>query len=273
MIIIPFIFGLLFILLTIASIFLFKIIFKVEKLKGFLVGIISSLITCAAYAIIIIISVFVLNKVISNNVNNGSIDILINSINDVSELNQLPFLTLFLAWGIIALLFLVLFLSLFFSIKIISKSEDDSSLIFIFFSGFILIPSIFWYVFCILLSFKINIFSNITNVEFDIFSNYFILLFEFGALFFIILIAGTSIMIMLHHKEYNNLIIWICVFTFFVPVIFYFFGFLSNKAFFFSFLNGACPLVSIILACFLYRKYASSPRSSGSLLQNRVEMT
>ena len=272
MIIVPFIIGLLFILLTLISIFLFKIIFKIQNFKGFLVGLITSLITCVAYAVIIIISVFILNKVISNNIEKGSIDILINSINDVTELERLPFLTLFLVWGILALLFLVLFFSLFFSIKILSKQGNNSSDIFIFFSEFILIPSIFWYVFCILLSFEINIFSKITNVEFDIFSNYFILLFELGALCLIILIAGSSIMIMLHHKDYHKLIIWICVVTFYLPVIFYFFGFLTKKAFFFSFLNGASPLLSIILGWFLYDKYENY-HSSDYLLGSRVEMT
>ena len=115
-------------------------------------------------------------------------------------------------------------------------------------------------------------FSNITDEIFNIFSNYFTIIIEFGALLFLLLIAGCSIMIMLHHKDYNSSIIWICIATFFAPVIFYLFGFLTAKAFFFSFLNGACPLLSMVFGCFLYYKYASSPGNSEKTLGSKLEM-
>jgi len=219
------------------------------------------------------VGIIVLNIVISNDVENEGIEIFINSFDDITNLEELSFLTKFLAWGILAILYIVLFLVLYFGIKTISHFEDESNMIFMFISGYNLIPSIFWYTFCILLSFEINIFSNITDDIFDIFTNYFTILMEFGALFFLLLIAGSSIMIMLHHKDYNSLIIWICIATFFAPVIFYFFGFLTAKAFFFSFLNGACPLLSMVFGCFLYYKYASSPGNSEKTLGTKLEMS
>ena len=273
MLIAPFIIGLIFIVLTIASPIVFKFIFNVEKFNGFLTGLVCSLITCASLAVLIVVGIIVLNIVISNDVENEGIEILINSFDDITNLEELSFLTKFLAWGIIAILYIVLFLVLYFGIKTISHFEDESNMIFMFIGRYNLIPSIFWYIFCILLSFEINIFSNITDDIFDIFTNYFIILIEFGALFFLLLIAGSSIMIMLHHKDYNSLIIWICIATFFAPVIFYFLGFLTAKAFFFSFLNGACPLLSMVFGCFLYYKYASSPGNSDKTLGTKLEMS
>ena len=262
MLIAPFIIGLIFIILAIASPILFKFIFNIEKFNGFLTGLISSLITCSSIAVIILISVLVLNKVISNDIENEGVEILINSLDDITNLEDLSFSTKLLAWAILAILFIILFLVLYFGIQFISHFEDESNMIFMFIAGYNLIPSIFWYTFCILLSFEINMFSNITGDIFDIFTNYFIILIEFGGLFFILLLAGCSIMIMLHHKDYNSSIIWVCIATFFIPVIFYFLGFLTAKAFFFSFLSAACPLLSMVFGCFLYHKYASNPGNS-----------
>ena len=273
MIVAPFIIGLIFLLFIIALPLLFKIIFKIEEWKGFIFGLISSFITCAIVAALIASSIAILNKVISNDADNGGIEILINSLNDVMELEELSKGTLILLWGLIVIVFLVIFLLLFFSIKILIKPEDDSNIIMHFISGFILLPSIFWYIFCILLSFEKNMFSKITSGEiFDIFTNYFIILIEFGGIFFILLIFGSSIMIMIHHKGFNSLIIWISVIIFFAPIILYLLGFLTLKAFFFSFLNGVCPLLSFAFGCFLYHKYATNSSNSSSLLGSKVEM-
>ena len=67
----------------------------------------------------------------------------------------------------------------------------------------------------------------------------FVLIFEFGGLSLFILLAGTSIMMILHHKEYHCLIIWVCAACYFAPVIFYFLGFVTLKAFFLLFMNAA----------------------------------
>ena len=129
-------------------------------------------------------------------------------------------------------------------------------MIFLFIAGYNLMPSIFWYFFCILLTFEINMFSKIT----DEILMFFTILIEFRPLFFFLLIDVCSIMTMLHLKDYNSSIIWICIATFFAPVIFYFLGFL--KEIFFSFLNGTYPFLLMVFGCFLYYKYASSPGNS-----------
>jgi hypothetical protein len=271
MLVAGFIVGLVFIIIILALPFLFKIFFKIDEWKGFLIGLISSLITSNILAGLIAGSVAILNNIIKNKVDNGGIEILINSLNDIEELNALSKPILILVWGVIAIIFLALFLLLFFSIKILVKQVEDSNIIFHFISGFILLPSLFWYIFCILLSFKINMFSKITSeLSFNIFNNFFIILIEFGGIFFILLIIGSALMIMLHLGEYNSNIIWICVVIFFAPIILYLIGFLLIKAFFFSFLNGACPLLSFACGCFLFHKYASGPETP--LLGTKVEM-
>ena len=271
MIIGPFILGLIFLFFSIVLPFFFKILFGIEKYSAYLLGLISSFITSVFLIILIIISIFSLSAAISKD-SDGDFEILINSLNDITVLEDLSFLTLLLAWGLIAIIFLTIFLILFFSIKRISKEEEDSNVIFMYISGYIIIPSLFWYIFCILLSLEKNIFSKLTDNIFDIFTSHFILLIELGGLFFIFLIIGSTIMIMLHYKEFNSFIIWFCVGTYFGPVIFYFLGFLTLKPFFFSFLNGACPLLSLVFSCFLYRKYAGDQRDSTHLYDNNVEM-
>ena len=272
MLVVAFIFGLVFLIIIIAFPFLTKFFFHFGEWKGFLIGLISSFIASDIIAALVAASVAILNKVIKNKVKGGGIEILINSLNDIEELEVLSKPILILVWGFIVVIFLAIFLLLFFSIKILMNQEYDSNIIFFFISGFILLPSLFWYIFCILLSFNINMFSKITNGEiFDIFNNFFVILIEFGGIFFILLIIGSGIMIMLHFKEYNRLIIWVCVITFFAPIILYLIGFLTLKAFFFSFLNGACPLLSFVFGCYLFHKYAYGP--DVPLLGTKVEMS
>jgi len=271
MLVATFIIALIFILLPIVSPFLFKIIFKIPKFTGYCLGIICSVITSVTLIVLLVISLVILGVIITSS-QNTNLNILIDTFNDINELQNLSFYILFIIWLIIALLFLAMFLILFFFIKKISKPEDESNTIFMFFSGYILIPALLWYVFCLILSLELETFKNISTDGVEVINTVFILYVEFGGLFLFILLAGTSIMIMLHHKEYNNLIIWLCVASYFAPLIFYFLGFLTLKAFFFSFLNGACPIISIVFASFLYHKYASSPGNSSQLLGSKVEM-
>lgn len=271
MLVATFIIALIFILLPIVSPFLFKIIFKIPKFTGYCLGIICSVITSVTLIVLLVISLVILGVIITSS-QNTNLNILIDTFNDINELQNLSFYILFIIWLIIALLFLAMFLILFFFIKKISKPEDESNTIFMFFSGYILIPALLWYVFCLILSLDLETFKNISTDGVEVINTVFILYVEFGGLFLFILLAGTSIMIMLHHKEYNNLIIWLCVACYFAPLIFYFLGFLTLKTFFFSFLNGACPIISIVFASFLYHKYASSPGNSSQLLGSKVEM-
>ena len=165
----PFVVGLVFIILTLASPILSKFTFKIEKFNGLLLGIITSLITCVSLGVIITVSIIIMKILISKDVENGGMEILINSLNDVTELEKLSFLTLFIVWVAMTLTFALIFIILFFLIKRISKPEDDSIIIFMFCSGYILIPSLFWNIFCILLCFEINMFGSLTGGIFDIF--------------------------------------------------------------------------------------------------------
>ena len=229
MLILPLIIGIIFFLFVIGSPFIFKLIFKIQNFFGYCIGICCSIITGLILVILLIICMIILGVLLSNN--NSNFESLINSFNDINKLKDISFIILFSIWIIIALIFLVIFLILYFYTKKISKEEDNHENIFMFFSGYILIPYTIYYLFCIFLSFELSFINS------ELISSVMIILIEFGALFFILLIAGSSIMMMLHHKQFNKVIIWICVIPYFAPLIFYFLGFVTLQAFFFSYLH------------------------------------
>ena len=274
MLVAPFIIAIIFILIPIGLPFLFKIIFKLENFAGYCLGIICSVVTSVSIIVLFIISMIVLAVILSSN---GGLDTLINSFNDINELKNVSFWILFSIWAVIALLFLTMFLILFFFIKKLANQEESYT-IFMFYAGYILIPAIIWYICCFLLSLELEMLSKQIpqgqgQDATQLIDTVFVLVVEFGGLFLFILLAGTSIMMILHHKEYHCLIIWICAACYFAPVIFYFLGFVTLKAFFFSFLNGASPLLSIVLAIFLYYKYEGSLVESHGDVEENVEMT
>jgi hypothetical protein len=274
MLVSPFIIAIIFILIPIGLPFLFKIIFKLENFAGYCLGIICSVVTSVSIIVLFIISMIVLAVILSSN---GGLDKLINSFNDINELKNVSFWILFSIWAVIALLFLTMFLILFFFIKKLANQEESYT-IFMFYAGYILIPAIIWYICCFLLSLELEMLSKQIpqgqgQDATQLIDTVFVLVVEFGGLFLFILLAGTSIMMILHHKEYHCLIIWICAACYFAPVIFYFLGFVTLKAFFFSFLNGASPILSIVLASFLYYKYEGSLVESHGDVEENVEMT
>ena len=263
MLILPFIIGIIFLVLVIGSPFIFKLIFKIKNFFGYRIGICCFIITSIILVILLVIYSIVLGVLLSNNDTN--IESFINSLNDINQLKDFPFIILFSLWIILALIFLSIFLILYFYTKKISKEEDNHENIFMFFSGYILIPYTLYYLCCILLSFELFELDFIIS---EINTSVLIILIEIGALFFILLIAGSSIMMMLHHKKFNNLIIWLCVIPYFCPLIFYLIGFITLKGIFFTYLNLFCPVISIVFASFLYYKYASNQDSSGDEYSN-----
>ena len=263
MLILPFIIGIIFFVLVIGSPFIFKLIFKIKNFFGYRIGICCFIITSIILVILLVIYSIVLGVLLSNNDTN--IESFINSLNDINQLKDFPFIILFSLWIILALIFLSIFLILYFYTKKISKEEDNHENIFMFFSGYILIPYTLYYLCCILLSFELFELDFIIS---EINTSVLIILIEIGALFFILLIAGSSIMMMLHHKKFNNLIIWLCVIPYFGPLIFYFIGFITLKGIFFTYLNLLCPVISIAFASFLYYKYASNQDNSGDEYSN-----
>ena len=253
MLILPFIIGIIFLVLVIGSPFIFKLIFKIKNFFGYRIGICCFIITSIILVILLVIYSIILGVLLSNNDTN--IESFINSLNDINQLKDFPFIILFSLWIILVLIFLSIFLILYFYTKKISKEEDNHENIFMFFSGYILIPYTLYYLCCILLSFELFELDFIIS---EINTSVLIILIEIGALFFILLIAGSSIMMMLHHKKFNNLIIWLCVIPYFCPLIFYLIGFITLKGIFFTYLNLLCPVISIAFASFLYYKYASN---------------
>jgi hypothetical protein len=263
MLILPSIIGIIFLVLVIGSPFIFKLIFKIKNFLGYRIGICCFIITSIILVILLVIYSIVLGVLLSNNDTN--IESFINSLNDLNQLKDFPFIILFSLWIILVLIFLSIFLILYFYTKKISKEEDNHENIFMFFSGYILIPYTLYYLCCILLSFELFELNFIIS---EINTSVLIILIEIGALFFILLIAGSSIMMMLHHKKFNNLIIWLCVIPYYGPLIFYLIGFIILKEIFFTYLNLLCPVISIVFASFLYYKYASNQDNSGDEYSN-----
>ena len=262
-----FIIAIVLILITLVLPFLFKTIFKLDSYGGFVLGITSSVITLISDGLIIVAAAFIIGTIISTD--EALITIIIEILLDIEELERISFTSLLCIWATIIIFFLVIFIILYLRISNLAEDEESKT-IFMFFSGYILIPSILWHAFCILLSLELDALQIEIEGENKI-DTLFLVLVELGGVFFFLLIAGTSMMIMLHHKEYNRYIIWINIVIYFIPNIFYFFGFLTLKTFFFSFFSCGCPVLSLFAACFFYHKYESVPGSSDERLTNKSE--
>ncbi len=267
MLLAAFIIAILLMLTTFVLPFLFKKIFKLGSYAGYVLGITSSFITLIIDCLLIVAASFIIGYFITSD--NSIITIIIEILLDIKALENIPFTGLLCLWAAIVLVFLVIFIILYFRISTLAEDEESKT-IFMFFSGYILIPSILWYAFCILLTFEIDGLQIEIGGK-NVIDTLFIILIELGGVFFFLLIAGTSMMIMLHHKEYNRLIIWINIVFYFLPNIFYFFGFLIKETFFFSFFSCGCPVLSLFVACYLYRKYESVPGNADERLTNKSE--
>ena len=237
----PIILGILFIILIIGSPFIFKKIFKTKICYGFCYGIICSFITNIILAIIVkIYEKLTRNILLKDIVMQMYLCIyfvLPSAFYRFKEgTNFYYMLYLFLSFSFI-------FIILYFTIKkLLSRNNIES--IFIFCSGYILIPysgSI-----AIIISVIIN-----QNYEESITNEYFLLL-VYNAFISILFLVGISIMIALHHKGYNYLIIIFCICIFYYSFIFNVVDIFMLKEYFFSYMNHLIPYISFSLAIYFY---------------------
>ena len=260
MFIVPIILGIFFIILIIISPFVFKKIFKTKICYGFCYGIICSFITNIILAIIVKIYETLSSRILLK-------DIVMQMYLCIYFVLPSAFYRFKEGTDFYHILYLIssfsfIFIILYFTIKKL-LSQNDIKNIFIFCSGYILIPY----------SGSIGIIiSVIINQSYDeSISNEYLLLLVYNAFISILFLSSISIMIALHHKGYNYLIIIFCI------GIFYY-SFISNsvdifmlKVHFFSYMNHLIPYISFSLAIFFYYEYVNKNQGSEEEYSN-IEM-
>jgi len=189
---------------------------------------------------------------------------------------------LFLLWLFFTVLQGITFLFIFFFTKRVSKPEDDYNSVFMFISGYILLPFLFFYLIWMIVTGFMNAaidelikrYGSDAQAEeravteaIGTFGGFFFTLVDFVGLFAILLFAGTIIMCMLHHRKVNPLIIFICIGCFFSPAIFTLIFLYSLVTFFITYLLILPSCASIGLGIFFYLKYAVQGSSTGGYTQ------
>lgn len=264
----PLIIAIILIIIALVLPIVFKIIFKIKNFPGFCLGIVCSVISIVSFIALTAIGIITLYFICKNNGDLGlNLEIILQSLTDIEELKKMPIWILIIIWGFMALISLAFFLILFFFIKRLYNPDEDTNRIFIFLTAYTFIPVILWNIICLILSLKLDIFDYKVK-EVEIITDGFVLAAELAGLLLLIQLAGSSILIMLHYRGLNCGIIWICVVTFFSPVIFFLVGFLTCQTFFFTFLTGGCPILSLLFAIILYCKYENRSAETINLIDS-----
>lgn len=262
MLLIPFISALLIILLILFSPCILKSLYKNKKFFGYGLGFCCFIVTNIINFLILFISFIIIGLYSKDKLKS-----IINSQNSSGIFNLEGMLLnteakIFFS-VIYSLLNINIFLMTFKFTKTLANQQYIYNVIFTFISGYLL-PYVFPYLGFIYLSFNseeidremsININSNI-NIN----NNTFILLFiELIVAFQIFGFMGTAIMLFLHQKRKNNCIIWLCVISFFSPVIIFIIGLLLIKKTEILFLTFPIfDLISLLFGTIFYCKYADS---------------
>lgn len=275
----PFIFAVLFMILVAFSSCIFKIIFKIKSFVGFGSGICCSILTDVIASIY---TVVVLVAIMSNLVDDAQ-----KMANNASataasaDPNKLLNYTkggLFLLWLFLTVLMGIVFIFIFFFTKRISKPEDDYNSVFMFISGYILLPFLGFYLTWMIVTAGINsaIEQHVSTYGSEeeaaaqavgTLGTFFFTLIDFVGLLVILLFAGTIIMCMLHHRKVNSLIIFICIGCFFSPAIFTLIFFFTFVTFFITYMLILPSCASIGLGIFFYLRYAVEGSSTTGYAQ------
>lgn len=279
----PFIFAVVFMLLVAFSSCIFKLIFKIKSFTGFCSGICCSILTYVVAGIYMSVVMFA----IMTNLKDTAQDIANNTstTTTTADINKIFNYTkggLFLLWLFFTVLQGIIFLFIFFFTKRVSKPEDDYNSVFMFISGYILLPFLFFYLIWMIVTGFMNAaidelikrYGSDAQAEeravteaIGTFGGFFFTLVDFVGLFVILLYAGTIIMCMLHHRKVNPLIIFICIGCFFSPAIFTLIFLYSLVTFFITYLLILPSCASIGLGIFFYLRYAVEGSSTTGYAQ------
>ena len=143
----PFIFAVLFMILVAFSSLIFKLIFKIKSFTGFCSGVCCSFLTNIIASIYTSIILFLIMNNLKSGAENAANDNYTPSTNtsDINKYFNYTKFGLFLLWLFFVILMAIVFLFIFFFTKRVSKPEDDYNSVFMFISGYILLPFIFFY--------------------------------------------------------------------------------------------------------------------------------
>lgn len=276
----PFIFAVLFMILVAFSSCIFKIIFKIKSFVGFGSGICCSILTDVIASIYMVV---VLLAIMTNLVDDAQ-KMANNTSTTTTSTNPNTLLNytkggIFLLWLFFTVLMGIVFIFIFFFTKRVSKPEDDYNSVFMFISGYILLPFLSfylgWMIFTAGLNSAIDSYTTNNHLEEEeavkkalgTYGSFFFTLIDFVGLLLILLFAGTIIMCMLHHRKVNSFIIFICIGCFFSPAIFALIFFYTVIPFFITYALILPSCASIGLAIFFYLKYAVQGSSTDGYAQ------
>ena len=265
----PFIFAVLFMILVAFSSCIFKIIFKIKSFTGFCSGVCCSFLTSIIASIYMSIIMFLIMKNLKPEAENAANNNYTPSTNtvDINKYFNYTKFGLFLLWLFFVILMAIAFFFIFFFTKRVSKPEDDYNSVFMFISGYILLPFIFfyliWMIICAVVNDTIAKLSDYFESEeaaatfyLENIGSFFFTLIDFVGLQIIFLLSGAIIMCMLHHRKVNSFIIFICLGCFFAPAIFLIIFFYTLETFFITYLLILPSFASLGLGIFFYLKYA-----------------
>ena len=157
----PFIFAVLFMILIAFSSCIFKLIFKIKSFTGFCSGVCCSFLTCIIANIYLGVVMVLIMKHLKPEANNeGNNNYTPSTSTNTADINRYLNYTifgLFLLWLFFVILMAITFFFIFIFTKRVSKPEDDYNSVFMFISGYILLPFIFFYLFYMIIISAANV--------------------------------------------------------------------------------------------------------------------
>ena len=273
----PFIIGFLLAAILLFSSCLIKIFVKVGSFAGFCAGI------CCSVVISLIISIYmgvVLYLFWPNPQDAASA-----ARQQASTIRGIESFTrgaLFAIWLFIAGLLVIVFAIIYLFTKRVSQPESEYNSVLMFASGFVFLPTIFfflgWFAFLFSINKGMEIYENTQMTEEEearavasvlgTIGSAFLTLFEIVFFFIMLSFAGTIIMVTLHHRKLNSFVIWISLGCFFGPALFVLLFFLTYNYVFIEYPIALPTLASFGLGVFFYLKY-SDEATRGEPLTNQ----
>ena len=277
----PFLFGIILAAALIFSSCLIKVFVKIEGFAGFCSGVCCSVIIGIMTSIYLVVITLVFGSKITEASKATPSSTSVNA----SDVVGMAKGTAFALWLFVAGLFVIQFVFIFLFTKRISKPESQYDSVLLFNSGFVLLPSIFfflvWMIFIGMINAAIDeqITENMTEEQKESvvdqklgmlgnFGSAFLTIVEFIFFFYMLSFTGTIIMCMIHHRKLNSFIIWINIACFFGPLLLVLLFLLTWEFGFIKYPIFLPTLASFGLSIFFYMKY-SDETTRGEPLNNQ----
>lgn len=275
----PFIFGIILAALLIFSSCIIKVFVKIEGFAGFCSGVCCSIIVAVMTGIYLTVILLLFATKLTEAARSATPS---STSVDVSEAMGLAKGTAFILWLFVAGLYVIQFAFIYVFTKRISKPESQYDSVLMFNSGFVLLPSIFffliWLSYVGILGAAIDESINDSMTEeqkesmiankLGMVGSAFFTLAEFIFFFYMLSFTGTIIMCMIHHRKLNSFIIWVNIACFFGPLLLWLLFLLTWKVQLIEYPIALPTLASFGLGVFFYLKY-SDESTRGEPLTNQ----